>query len=275
MTSEPQAWLFGDSMPDPTSRDLIGLKANWIAQQITKCLPMRVLDYGCGEGKHLQLIKYLQPNAACVGVDIQALHSEKDFEFHRIEPIGLLPFADCSFDVVISCDVLEHVQSIENSLNEIQRVLRPGGAFIGFVPLEGGFSPYTLFRTLSPNLYRDTKDHVRNLTKGEALDYLSARFRILQLAYSSHPLGACMDAAFFASFRLPVVGKQIENFWRGPQNTIYHQSNDQKRPSILKQLIGFCGKLAYYESTIFRNVSIGACGLHFHVEKRQFSPTNS
>jgi ubiquinone/menaquinone biosynthesis C-methylase UbiE len=254
-------------MPDHTSRDLIGLKANWIVQRIAKCVPRRVLDYGCGEGKYLQLIKSIQPDATCVGVDVQQpMHSEEDFKFYRIDSTGLVPFADCSFDVVISCDVLEHVQSIENSLNEIQRVLRPGGAFVGFVPLEGGFSPYTLFRLLSPNLYRDTKDHVRNLTKREMLGYLSARFRILQLAYSFHPLGACMDATFFASFKLPVVGKEIESFWRGPQNTVYHKSDHQQRSSIAK-LVEFCDRLAYYESSILRNISIGACGLHFHVEK--------
>jgi SAM-dependent methyltransferase len=267
MTSDRETWVYGDYMPDPTRRDLVGLKANWIAQRIAKCSPRQVLDYGCGEGKHLQLIKHLQPNVACIGADIRPLHSERDFEFYQIEPIGLLPFADCSFDVVISCDVLEHVESMDHSLNEIQRVLQPGGAFVGFVPLEGGFSPYTLFRAFSPNLYRDTKDHVRNLTKREMLAYLSARFRIIQLVYSYHLLGACMDAAFFACFRLPVVGRQVESFWRGTENPIYHQSNDQQRPSVFSQLIGFCNKLSYYESTILRNVSIGACGLHFHVEK--------
>jgi SAM-dependent methyltransferase len=267
MTSDPRAWVYGDFMPDPTSRDLIGLKANWLAQRIAKCSPTQILDYGCGEGKHLQLIKYLQPNAECVGVDVQPLHSKKDFGFYRIKALDRLPFVDCSFDVVISCDVLEHVYSLEHSLNEIQRVLRPRGAFVGFVPLEGGFSPYTLFRALSPNLYRDTRDHVRNLTKREMLDYLSARFKILQLAYSYHPLGACMDATFFAAFRLPLIGKKIESFWRGTENPVYHQSPNQQRLSISRHLVGFCSKLSYYESTILRNVSIGACGLHFHVEK--------
>jgi SAM-dependent methyltransferase len=254
-------------MPDPTRRDLVGLKANWIAQRITKCSPRQVLDYGCGEGKYLQLIHFLEPNAALVGVDIQPLHSEKNFEFKRIESIGPLPFADCRFDVVISCDVLEHVQSIEHSLNEIQRVLRPGGAFVGFVPLEGGFSPYTLFRAFSPNLYRDTKDHVRNLTKHEMLASLSARFRIIKLAYSYHLLGACMDASFFACFRLPVVGRKIENFWRGTENPIYRQLNGHRTFSLPKQLIAVCSKLSYYESLLLRNVSIGASGLHFHVQK--------
>ena len=40
-----------------------------------------------------------------------------------------LPFADGSFDVVVSLQVLEHVQSPREVLAEVYRVLRPGGAF--------------------------------------------------------------------------------------------------------------------------------------------------
>lgn len=267
MTLESQTWIYGDYMPDPARHDLVGIKAAWIAQRMPKCFSERVLDYGCGEGKYLQLIRYLSPNARCVGVDTQPLRSQKEFEFHQIKPVDRLPFLDDSFDLVISCDVLEHVQSIEHSLNEIQRVLRPGGVFVGFVPLEGGFSPYSLFRVFSPTLYRDTKDHVRNLTKREMLGYLSARFRIHQLAYSYHLLGASMDAVFFACFRLPIVGKKLEKFWRGAENHIYHQSAEPQRLSISKLIIGLCSRISYYESTILRKVSLGACGLHFHVEK--------
>ena len=45
-----------------------------------------------------------------------------------------LPFKDCSFDVVTSIGVLEHVREIDGdegkSLNEIVRVLKPGGLFV-------------------------------------------------------------------------------------------------------------------------------------------------
>jgi ubiquinone/menaquinone biosynthesis C-methylase UbiE len=40
-----------------------------------------------------------------------------------------LPFDDASFDAVLSCGVLEHVQDPDGSLEEIRRVLRAGGTF--------------------------------------------------------------------------------------------------------------------------------------------------
>jgi SAM-dependent methyltransferase len=265
--SEPRAWIYGDHVPDPTRRDLVGLKANWIIRRIAAQPRTRVLDYGCGEGKHLRLIRQFDPDATRVGVDIRPMHTKADFEFHQLEPAGSLPFTDSSFDVIISCDVLEHVASIEHSLDEIRRVLRPGGAFIGFVPLEGGLSPHSFFRIFSPDLYRDTKDHVRYLTNREMRGLLSARFRIIRLEYSYHLFGACMDAAFFASFKFPGIGWKIADFWRGMANPFYHQSREHPRPSIFGRVMMFGNTLAYYESAIFRNVSVGACGLHFHVEK--------
>lgn len=46
-----------------------------------------------------------------------------------------LTFADHSFDVVITEDVLEHVQDWEQAVREIARVLKPAGAHIFTVPL--------------------------------------------------------------------------------------------------------------------------------------------
>ena len=45
-----------------------------------------------------------------------------------------LTFDDDSFDLVISEDVLEHVQDLRRALSEVRRVLRVGGHFIFTIP---------------------------------------------------------------------------------------------------------------------------------------------
>ncbi len=45
-----------------------------------------------------------------------------------------LPFADDSFDVVITSEVLEHIQNDVAAISEMVRVLKPGGTFAATVP---------------------------------------------------------------------------------------------------------------------------------------------
>lgn len=181
-----------------------------------------------------------------------------------------MPFATDAYDVVISCDVLEHVANLEQSLDEIHRVLRPGGSFIGFVPAEGGLGPHALFRFLDRNIYRDTKDHHHAYTRRELLDRFTSRFEVVRLGYSYHLLGATLDAAFFASFKAPLLGPRMEAFWRGQENDVYRTARAAVKPrrSLLNRLVKLANHTAYLESNLLRNVALGAKGLHFHFAKR-------
>lgn len=266
MSSNPDSWVYGDFVPDPDSRDLIGLKTRWIVEQLPP-EPSSVLDFGSGEGKYLQLIRKVRPQARRVGVDVRDVHRAVDYEFHKVGPSAPLPFDADTFDAVISCDVLEHVDSIERSLDEIRRVLRPGGSFIGFVPMEGGLGPHGLFRLVNKNIYRDTKDHNHAYTHHELRSAFASRFRIARLAYSYHALGGTLDALFFASFKAPGIGRRMEAFWRGQENPFYRGDCVAARSSLVSCLAKFANRLAHYESRLLHNVAWSASGLHFHVLK--------
>lgn len=54
---------------------------------------------------------------------------------HRNENLEAQTFADASFDLVITQDVLEHVYDPASVFKEIARTLRPGGAHVFTVPL--------------------------------------------------------------------------------------------------------------------------------------------
>ena len=100
----------------------------------------RVLDVGVGSGALAML-------ASEKGMEVWALDpSSRSIDKLR-SSLGLgeraqvgysqaIPFADEQFDTVIMTEVLEHLDDEvrKRTLEEVQRILRPGGRFIGTVP---------------------------------------------------------------------------------------------------------------------------------------------
>jgi SAM-dependent methyltransferase len=89
-----------------------------------------VLDLGCGAGV-LALLK--RKNVALTGLDISsdcaALALRNGYDEAHTGELTQLPFADHSFDYVVSLDVMGHVEfeHKDTVLAEIKRVLKPAG----------------------------------------------------------------------------------------------------------------------------------------------------
>lgn len=85
---------------------------------------MSVLDLGCGDGLLLSLLK--ERGIIGKGLDISdeavAKTRNRGFEASVFDFSDRLPFADKTFDVVVSLDVLEHLYNPENLLKEANRV---------------------------------------------------------------------------------------------------------------------------------------------------------
>ena len=60
-----------------------------------------------------------------------------NLEFREAD-CAALPFADASFDVVVSFETIEHIAAQEAFLDEIRRVLRPDGVRRDLLPQQGG-----------------------------------------------------------------------------------------------------------------------------------------
>lgn len=103
---------------------------------------MRVLDAGCGSGRNL--IYFLRNGYEVFGVDqseesilevrklASVLAPHLGVDNFRVEPVERMSFASDTFDVVLSSAVLHFARNEERwqaMMNEMWRVLRPGGIF--------------------------------------------------------------------------------------------------------------------------------------------------
>jgi SAM-dependent methyltransferase len=92
-----------------------------------------VLDVGCGEGQVAR--ELVADGAEVVGVDpthaqIVEAHRRAGGPGYARAAADELPFRDGSFDAVVMCLVIEHLDPFEPSIAEIARVLGPGGRFL-------------------------------------------------------------------------------------------------------------------------------------------------
>lgn len=94
----------------------------------------RVLDVGCGSGQTMTWFRRLYPGWRAVGVDVAAdgvrAVDRSSRQMACLASATELPFADRSFDALITLDVLQHLPlegGDERALAEMHRVLRPGG----------------------------------------------------------------------------------------------------------------------------------------------------
>src|SRR5690606_36997727 len=109
----------------------------------------KVLDLGCGEGRHVISTYAEGKKVISIGVDLSLKDlrttRERFANFSTIHDankyFGLsaasalqLPFPDHTFDKVICSEVLEHIPDYQQAIEEIHRVLKPNGLLAVSVP---------------------------------------------------------------------------------------------------------------------------------------------
>lgn len=104
---------------------------HWREYGIEELLPPpgnadRVLLLGCGDGGE-------RPYLRGLGFEATGLDIRRSSGVDLIGDAHLLPVKDSSFDIVLSMQVLEHLHSPWIAVDEIARILRPGGWFVGSV----------------------------------------------------------------------------------------------------------------------------------------------
>ena len=139
----------------------------------------RVLDLGCGGGRHAFEVYRRGGNVVAFDLDpaelgpvrgMFAAMREAGEAGPRAEATTVsgdatgMPFGDGAFDRVIAAEVLEHVLDDQRAMNELARVLRPGGLAAVTVP---SWLPERICWALSEEYHEVPGGHVRIYTRVE------------------------------------------------------------------------------------------------------------
>jgi SAM-dependent methyltransferase len=95
----------------------------------------RMMDFGCG----LKPYQSLFLTDEYIGVDYQG--EGPTYSHHKVDVFydgHTLPFPDNHFDSIFSSEVFEHVFNLPEIINELHRVLKPGGKILISCPFSFG-----------------------------------------------------------------------------------------------------------------------------------------
>lgn len=165
-----------------------------------------MLDFGCGSKPYRELfdvVTYIGTDIAVSGHD----HSNEDIDVYYDGKT--LPFGENEFDSIFSSEVFEHVFNLDEILEELRRVLKPGGKMLITLPfvwdeheIPYDFARYTSFGIT--HILQQKGFHV--LEQRKTTHYVETVFQMWAAYVSQHiiPKNKIVRIALTPLFVMPI-----------------------------------------------------------------------
>lgn len=143
-----------------------------------------VLEAGCGEGEVSNFIKNAFPNISLRAFDIEEtaiVEAKKRFPAldFSVESIYKIPYRENEFDLVIACEVLEHLIDPEKALSEISRV--SNNYVLLSVPREPLWRILNMARGKYINDFGNTPGHIQHWSKKDFISLVSNYVEVVEI----------------------------------------------------------------------------------------------
>ena len=187
-----------------------------------------VLVDGCGVGIYVRALRQFTPNV--VGLDIEPERVGQSYKNSPLVNVAAgesLPYPDGSFDLVLSHEVIEHVQDDRLAISEMVRALKKGGRIILFCPNRG--YPFETHGIYWKGQYKFGNIPLVNYLPRHLRDRLAPHVRVytthdLELLFSELPVRFITRKIIFGAYdniiaRYPTIGKNLRLLLQSMENT--------------------------------------------------------
>ena len=154
--------------PNPLIHFLFWQRVRKVMQYLERRKPFRhVMDFGCGGGVMLPFLSQISQKVVALDIDLEPIKKMQplmnfspSIEILDGQQHHLTTFSPSSFDLILALDVLEHVDDLDLTLQQLGNLLVPGGEIIVCGPTENTL--YQLGRKIAGSDYSGDY-HVRNI----------------------------------------------------------------------------------------------------------------
>jgi SAM-dependent methyltransferase len=182
---------------------------NWILSLLLPESPAAILDIG----PNVYLFTRLLDPEKRKKYSYSAMDIEKRYQDDAVKQVlhdagkAPWPFPDASFDIILASDIIEHVKETDVFLNEVARLLKPGGEF--FISTPNYASLFCIIKVLRGKMFHNPlgrdidkycfREHLRFFTHKDLVPYLQ-HFGLYTRQIITHDLKTDIDFALRNGF---------------------------------------------------------------------------
>lgn len=175
----------------PYKRLLYAMRVDKIMKLLDVHFGEKALEIGCAEGYYTKKISEITSNLTATDISKKFLEKAKNYNPHKTCqymccPVERLPFSDNSFDKVLMSEVIEHLFDWRHGIEEVYRVLKPGGIVVISTPNKLSYFNILCHTKILLRNQPFEGDHIKEFSRKELVRLLSEYFIIEEFDYANY-----------------------------------------------------------------------------------------